>query len=80
MELIGVSWGEVFDFADVLAFAGKLVITGIAFCVLNQLMLRIEINKYVSMLISAGGFCCLNLCINIKRIGKVLKEVNALRM
>lgn len=80
VKLIGVKWKDVIDFKDMASFSATLMASGIAFYVLNQVLLNVSVNQYVAMLISAGGFCILNLFVNLKRIMKTLQSVNELRM
>ena len=80
VKLIGVKWTDVFDVKDMFSFAAMLVITGAVFFGINHFLLDSDINKYVAMLVSAGGFCVVNLFVNLKRIGSSLKAVNQLRM
>lgn len=79
VKLIDAAWKEVFDVKDMLSFAAILAATGVAFLVLDRRLLSLNINKYWAMLISAGGFCFVNLFINLKRIINTLKAVNSLR-
>ena len=76
IKLIGVGWKAVLDVKDMLSFGAVLAITGVAFAMVNRLLLDGGMHKYTAMLISAGGFGFTNLLLNFRRIWRALKATN----
>jgi O-antigen/teichoic acid export membrane protein len=79
IKLIDVKWTDVFDVKDLISFALILAVTGAAFYGANYVLLHVGVHWFISMMVSAGGFCVVNLLINWKRISGTLRAVNELR-
>ena len=79
IKVIDAKWTDVFNVKDLISFALILSVTGAVFYWINYAMLHYGAHWFISMLISAGGFCVVNLLINWKRISGALRAVNELR-
>jgi O-antigen/teichoic acid export membrane protein len=80
LKTIKAKWKDIFEIKDVLPFVFKLVVFAVIFYAVNRVLLHVDVNKYIAMFISAGGFCIVNLILNIKKIKTILKEVNTLKL
>lgn len=73
-------WLEVFDIKDITTFIIGLTATAVVFFVLNRWLLSAGIQQYIAMILAMGGFGLSNLLIFRKRIQRVLKSINGLKI
>lgn len=79
IQTVEAKWTAVIDVKDLMFFGMTIVVTGGAFYCGNQAMLRAGWNMYVSMILSAGGFCLVNLLLHARHISNVIRSINTLR-
>ena len=77
---LNAKWSEVFDIKDIITFIIGLAATSAVFFVLNRWLLSVGIQQYIAMILTMGGFGLSSLLIFRKRIQRVLKSINGLKL
>lgn len=77
---LNAKWSEVFDIKDIITFVIGLAATAAVFFVLNRWLLSVGMQQYIAMILAMGGFGISNLLIFRKRIQRVLKSINGLKL
>lgn len=79
--MLNSKWRDVFDVKDIITFIIGLTITSIIFFLLNRfLLLKTDMNQYVIMILIMSGLGISNVVMFRKRIKRVLKSMNDLKL
>lgn len=78
--ILNAKWLEVFDVKDIMTFIIGLSVTAAVFFVLNRCLLSVGIQQFIAVILAMGGFGLSNLLIFRKRIQRVLKSINGLKL
>lgn len=70
----------IVELPRLLMFILTLLISGCLFYQINQLLLNIDVNWFIAMIISMGGFIVINVLINLRQILTAMKEINSCRL
>ena len=78
--ILKAKWIDLVDLKDILSFVIGLIITSGVFYMINKGLLLCNINQYIAMIVVMGGFGFMILFIYRRRIGRVLKSINSLKL
>lgn len=79
-SILKARWKDIVDIKDVLSFAFGLVMIAATFYVINKVLLLYKLNQYIVMVLVMGGFATAILLVYRRRISRILKAINSLKL
>lgn len=79
-SILKARWKDIVDIKDVLSFAFGLVMIAATFYVINKVLLLYKLNQYIVMVLVMGGFATAILLVYRRRISRILKTINSLKL
>ena len=79
-SILKARWKDIVDIKDVLSFVFGLVMIAATFYVINKVLLLYKLNQYIVMVLVMGGFATAILLVYRRRISRILKAINSLKL
>lgn len=79
-SILKARWKDIVNIKDVLSFAFGLVMIAATFYVINKVLLLYKLNQYIVMVLVMGGFATAILLVYRRRISRILKAINSLKL
>ena len=80
IKTINIKWLDVFDVKEIGYLLATIAIFATGAAWLNNILVGLGVNQYLSMIVAMGVFGCIMLLLHAKKVFGVLKEINSFRL